>query len=58
MKVDRGGESVSLQRAIYESTFASWLSPMNASLLYAVCFVLVWLAILNVLYRKRIFLKV
>lgn len=58
IEVERDGQSVSLQRAIYESTFASWLSPMNASLLYAVCFVLLWFAVLGVLYKKRVFLKV
>jgi predicted acyltransferase len=58
IKVDRDGQTVSLQRAIYDAAFASWLAPMNASLLYAVCFVLLWLAILAALYKKRIFLKV
>jgi predicted acyltransferase len=58
IKVEHDGRSVSLQRAIYESSFASWLSPMNASLLYAVCFVLLWFAVLGVLYRKKVFLKV
>jgi predicted acyltransferase len=56
--VERGGQSVSLQRAIYDSAFASWLSPMSASLLYAVCFVLLWFLILAALYKKRVFLKV
>ena len=58
IKVERDGQSVSLQRALYESAFASWLSPMNASLLYAVCFVVFWFVILAVLYKKRVFLKV
>ena len=58
VKVERDGQSVSLQRAIYESTFASWLSPMNASLLYAVCFVAFWFLILGLLYKKGVFLKV
>lgn len=52
------GKSVPLQSAIYESAFASWLPPKDASLLFAVCVVLLWLGILTVLYRKRIFLKV
>jgi predicted acyltransferase len=47
-----------LQRAIYDSAFASWLAPMNASLLYALCFVLLWFGILAALYRKGVFLKV
>jgi predicted acyltransferase len=58
IKVERDGQRVSLQRAIYESTFASWLSPMNASLLFAVCFVVFWFLILGALYKKRVFLKV
>jgi predicted acyltransferase len=58
IKVERDGQSVSLQRAIYDSSFASWLAPMNASLLYALCFVSFWFLILWVLYRKGVFLKV
>ena len=58
IKVERNGETVSLQRAIYDSGFASWLAPMNASLLYALCFVAFWFAILWVLHRKGVFLKV
>jgi len=57
-RVERDGQSVSLQRAIYDSSFASWLAPMNASLLYAVCFVAFWFLILWALHRKGIFLKV
>ena len=58
IKVDRDGQSVPLQRAIYEPAFASWLAPMNASLLFAVCFVAFWFLILWALHRKGIFLKV
>jgi predicted acyltransferase len=58
IKVERNGQVVSLQKAIYDSSFASWLAPMNASLLYAVCFVLLWFAVLWVLYKKGVLLKV
>lgn len=58
IKVERDGQTVSLQKAIYDSTFASWLAPMNASLLYALSFVLLWLLVLGALYKRRIFLKV
>ena len=58
-KVTYEGREVSLQAAIYRSLFASWIpTPETASLAFAVAFVLFWLAILWVLYRKRIFLKV
>jgi len=52
------GAPVSLQRWIYEHGFASWAGPLNGSLAYAVAFVLLWLAILWLPYRKRIYFKV
>lgn len=42
----------------YEKIFAMWLSPLNASLALSVSYVLIWLGITSILYRKRIFLKV
>jgi predicted acyltransferase len=57
-KVSYDGKTVSLQSAIYQSAFASWLPPKDASLAFALSFVLFWFAILYVLYRKKIFLKV
>jgi predicted acyltransferase len=43
---------------IYDNAFASWLAPVNASLAFAIVFVLLWWAIMEVFYRRRIFLKV
>ena len=43
---------------IYDHLFASWASPVNASLAFAICFVLVCLGLMWILYRRRIFLKV
>ena len=56
--VPRNGERVSIQRVIYENFYATWLEPRNASLLFAITFVLVWAGVLGALYRKRIFFKV
>ena len=56
--VNYHGKTTQLQTAIYESLFHSWLEPVNASLAFAVTFVLFWYAILYVLYQKRIFFKV
>lgn len=58
IKVPYQGETISLEEAIYRSVFASWLDPRDASLAFAVSIVLFWLAILTILYRKKIFLKV
>ncbi|HMC55486.1 MAG TPA: DUF5009 domain-containing protein [Gemmatimonadaceae bacterium] len=58
LKVSYQGTRMSLQEAIYRSVFASWLAPVNASLAFAVTFVLFWLGVLTVLYRRNIVLKV
>ena len=58
IKVPYDGRSTSLQSAIHQSMFLSWLSPMNASLLFALSFVLLWYVILSALSRRNIILKV
>ena len=56
--VQNGGARVPLVTAIYNSVFATWLAPRNASLAFAMAFVLFWYAVLYVLYRRRIFVKI
>lgn len=56
--VNYHGQRVSLESAIYQSVFASWLSPLNASLAFALTFVALWFGILTVLYRRNIVFKV
>lgn len=58
IKVPYDGEMIALQAAVYRGGFASWLSPMNASLAFAVTFVLFWYVILDQLYRRGVFFKV
>ena len=58
IKVPYDGEMIALQAAIYRGGFASWLSPMTASLAFAVTFVLFWYVILDQLYRRGVFFKV
>ena len=43
---------------IYEHLFASWASPINASLAFAIAFVVVWEALMWILYRRKIFLRI
>jgi predicted acyltransferase len=52
------GTKVILRRYILENYFLPLASPINASLLYAIAYVLFWLAIIAILYRKRIFIKI
>ena len=43
---------------IYNNVFGSWASPVNASLAFAITFVLVCLVLMWILYSRKIFLKV
>jgi predicted acyltransferase len=52
------GKPVALQTLIFENLFLPWASPVNASLAFAVCFVLVWLGLTALLYKRGIFIKV
>jgi predicted acyltransferase len=51
-------ESLVLKTYIYEVFYAHWLAPENASLAYAVTYVLLWLGFLTLLYRRRIFIRI
>jgi len=52
------GESLTLKTYLYETFYARWLSPENASLAYAITYVLIWLGLLSLLYRRRIFIRI
>jgi predicted acyltransferase len=52
------GGKVVLQRYVFEGFFLHLANPKTASLLYALAYVLLWLAIAALLYRKRIFIRV
>ena len=52
------GSQTSLQGWIFENLFLSWVSPINASLAYAIWFVLLWLFLMWLLYRKKIFIRI
>lgn len=51
------GSVVNLRIFITEHAFG-WTSSHNASLLYAISYVVFWLLILGVLYRNKIFIKI
>ena len=52
------GEPVVLKAYVYETFYASWLDPANASLAYALSYVVLWLGLLSILYRRRIFIRI
>jgi predicted acyltransferase len=57
-KVTQDGKPIAVQAWIHQTFFASWLSPINASLAFAVTFVLFWYGILYLLYKRNIVFKV
>jgi predicted acyltransferase len=52
------GTTISLQGWIFTNLYLSWLPPIQASLMYAISYVLLWLFLMWLLYRKRIFIKI
>jgi predicted acyltransferase len=52
------GKGVSVQRWLMDSVYLRMLEPINASLAYAISFILLWLLLMWLLYRKQIFIKV
>ena len=52
------GKDITLQQFIFNNLFLSWLAPINASLAFAICFILVWLFLMWLLYRRKIYIKV
>ena len=47
-----------VQGWIFRNLFLTWAAPINASLAYAIAFILLWLFLMWLLYRKQIFIKV
>jgi predicted acyltransferase len=58
IKLPWGSTQISLQGWIFQKLFLSWASPVNASLAYAVAFILLWLGLMWILYQRKIFIKV
>jgi predicted acyltransferase len=52
------GEARVLKTYLYDMLLASWLPPVSASLAYAIVYVLLWLGLLGVLYRRRILIRI
>jgi predicted acyltransferase len=58
VQIDYQGDSVSISSAMYDAFFDNYLSPINASLAWAISYVLVWLVILWIMYNRGILVKI
>lgn len=58
--IEVGGDSENtlLMSWIYHHLFASWAPPLDASLAFAVLYVVFWWALMALLYWRRIFIKI
>jgi predicted acyltransferase len=59
VRIRFGGEDgTSLYGWIYRNLFQSWAGDYNGSLLFALSYVTLWLGLMWLLYRRRIFIKI
>ncbi len=58
IQIPVAGDRVPLQAAIFENIFLPLASPINASLMYSIVWVIAWYLVLSYLYKKKIFVKV
>lgn len=56
--MESDGQRVPIKRFIYDHLFSPLASPIHASLLFALAYMLFWLGILWIFYWRRIFIKV
>ncbi len=52
------GKMINAQTWLYNTFFTPFAQPINASLAFAIAYILFWLFLMWLLYRKRIFIKV
>ncbi|MGB2753145.1 MAG: heparan-alpha-glucosaminide N-acetyltransferase domain-containing protein [Pyrinomonadaceae bacterium] len=52
------GQLISIQKVVMQSVFLPIFNPIDASLAFAISFILLWLFLMWLLYRKRIYVKV
>ena len=52
------GKEIALQSWIFTNVFLPFAEPINASLAYAVSYILLWLFLMWLLYRKQVYIKV
>jgi len=58
VKVPSNAERISLNTYLFNNFFLKFFDPINASLIWAIIYVFVWLGFMWILYSKKIFIKV
>lgn len=55
---DQFGHEISIQKYLFNNLFLTWLTPINASLIWAISYIIIWLGLMWILYYKKIFIKI
>ena len=58
IQIDTGDGPVSLQRLIFNNVFMPLGSELNASLFYAITWIVLWYFVLSYMYKRKIIIKV
>jgi predicted acyltransferase len=58
IQVDYQDSNTSLSSALYNAFFDPYFSPVNASLAWAISYVLVWMVILWIMYNRGVLIKI
>lgn len=56
--VSHSGNKLILKQFIFQNGFVPWAGNMNGSLFFALTYVLLWLSVMWIFYRKKIFIKI
>ncbi len=52
------GQEITIKSLLFDNLFLTWLDPINASLLWAIIYVTIWLGLMWILYKRKIFIKI
>lgn len=52
------GKDIAVQKWLFDNVYLAVASPINASLFYAISYILFWLFLMWILYRRKIYIKV
>lgn len=58
IKLEINGAEVTLKQYLYSNFFLTWLTPINASLAWALVYIFIWLGLMWILYNKKIYIKI
>ena len=53
-----GSATLTLRSLLYDRGFTAWFDPTLASMLFGLAYVVFWIAVMAILYRWKLFIRV